>query len=489
MMPSIMLPSPPQAKGEVAQDLLSLPGPRGLPLIGNILELDRERVHCTLEDWARRYGDVYRLRLGPKRMLIVSDLDLIQTILRDRPNGFRRLRLIEEVFSDLNAEGVFSAEGQRWARQRRLVMAAFSSNHLRACHDQIVTITRRLERLFHKAADRGEPVDVLRELMRYSVDVTSVVAFGVDMNTLEQGAHVLQRHMEPIFSMVQRRLNAPFPYWRYVKLPADRAVERGLVELERVILGLIRDARERLERDPAGAPRNLLEALLLSRDAEDPGARLSDREVYGNTVTFLLGGQDTTADTLAWILYFVSKHRDMQARMHAEVVAELGPNDLPMSLEESQKLRYAAAVAQEALRLKSPGPYIFLEAVNDTVIKGVAVPAGTGVVLLTRFVALADKSFQNASTFDPARWLLPSPTPNAHDPRAALAFGGGPRLCPGRALALLECNMVSAMVARNFDVSLFGRDTVQERSRYTMEPQNLRIRFAPREAKSSAERA
>jgi cytochrome P450 len=468
-----------------ARQLSTLRGPRPLPFLGNLLQTDLEQMHLRFEEWARRHGGLYVFWMGPKPVLIVSNTELSQKILRDRPRGFRRMSPIEAAMREIRAHGLFSAEGDDWTRQRRLVMAAFNTGHMRACHDQIAAITRRLEQVWRGAAERGEPVDLLQDLMRYTVDVTCAVAFGVDMRTVDQGTHPLQRNLEVLFGAINRRVLVPFPYWRYVKLPADRAVDRAIPEVERVIRELIQEARAEMARDPARAasPRNLLEAMLAARDVEDPAARLSDQEVYGNVLTTLLAGEDTTSSSIAWMLYYMAKQPEVQARVREEADRELGEAEVPRSPEQSQRLAYIAAVAQETLRLKSAAPLIYLESLKDTVIGDVAVPAGTWVIVLTRILALKDENFRDPTVFDPSRWLEAAPSSSGrHEPRAALAFGGGPRICPGRALALLECSMVGAMVARRFEVSFANAGVrVDERLDFTMEPKNLRVRFARRE--------
>jgi cytochrome P450 len=466
------------------RDLSTLPGPRRLPLLGNLLEIRPTQIHLTLERWARRYGDLYVIGLGPSPVLVVSGAELVQHVLRERPKEFRRWSPMQEIFLEMDIDGVFSAEGDGWARQRRLVMSAFSGRQIRAYHGVIAEITRRLQDRWRASAARGELVDARRDLTRYTVDITTTVAFGRNMNLIERGTDVLHQQIETIFTIINRRLFAPFPLWRYVKLPADRALDRALADVKERMLDLIRSTRAELDRDPAraAAPRTLLEAMLMARDAEEPGARLSDREVLGNVLTLLLAGEDTTADTMAWMLYFMASRPDVQARMQAEADTALGGADEPASLEDVQALRYIGAVVQETLRLKSAAPLMFAETCTDTVLGAARLPRGTGMILLTREVGLKEESFHAASSFAPERWLGQGPaSAGNHDPRAALAFGSGPRVCPGRALSLLESGMVGFMVARNFVVSLPDPDRpVKELLGFTMKPEGLVVRFDTR---------
>ncbi len=87
-----------------------LPGPRGVPFFGNLLQVDAPRLHQQLEQWCEVHGPVFRLRLGPRRIVVVGDHELIATALRDRPDGFRRTTKLEQVWTEMGLlGGVFGA--------------------------------------------------------------------------------------------------------------------------------------------------------------------------------------------------------------------------------------------------------------------------------------------------------------------------------------------------------------------------------------------
>ena len=106
--------------------LTTLPGPRGWPLVGNLFQLTMPQLHTILEHWADTYGPFYTFRLGRKPVVVLAAPDLIQTVLRHRPETFRRLGAIAHVLEDVGANGLFAAEGTAWRRQRRVVMPAVS---------------------------------------------------------------------------------------------------------------------------------------------------------------------------------------------------------------------------------------------------------------------------------------------------------------------------------------------------------------------------
>src|SRR5690606_5575941 len=106
----------------------------------------------------------------------------------------------------------------------------------------------------------------------------------------------------------------PFPYWRWLRLPADRDFDRHLAAVRTMLHGLIAAASEQLAGDPAlrAAPQNLLQALLVARD-DDSGetgspAALSEDELVGNLFSLLMAGQETTVSTLAWTIFFLGQH-------------------------------------------------------------------------------------------------------------------------------------------------------------------------------------
>ena len=152
--------------------LRDLPGPPGLPLIGNLHRIRLDRLHATLEGWAGRYGPLYRIRIGPRRVAVLSDRASIERILVERPHGFRRARSLEAAAEGMGLKGVFAAEGEDWRRQRRIVAAALRRARIEDFFPRLAETVDRLRRRWERAADAGEPVDLCRDLMRFTVDAT-----------------------------------------------------------------------------------------------------------------------------------------------------------------------------------------------------------------------------------------------------------------------------------------------------------------------------
>jgi cytochrome P450 len=457
--------------------LADLPGPRRLPLIGNAHSLARSsRTHLVAEGWCRRYGPIVRIEVGRRPIVAIADADAISEILRERPHRFRRWRDQQTVIEEMGGTGgVFIAEGEDWKRQRRLIVTALNTNRLHRYFDVVRTSTERLHRRLEDAAADGCSFEIGDELTSYTVDITSALALGHDLNTLERRDNVLQGHIQRVLRMTARRLGSPVPYWRYFRLPADRALDRSVAEMERAIKGFIEQAKARMEADPElyETPRNLLEGMLA---AQREDGTFSDQEILANVFTILLAGEDTTANTLAWTIWFLASRPEIQARLASEADGVLGDDVLPAEYQTIERLTYAEAVLRESMRLKSVSPVMAIEPLEDVRICETLIPARTRLLLLTRQATVVAAG--RSKEFHPERWLEDSEETRA--PKS-LGFGAGPRFCPGRNLAFLESKVALAMVARNFELELDGsRGPVRESFDFAMVPRSLRVRLRDR---------
>lgn len=358
---------------------------------------------------------------------------------------------MEELGIEIGADGVFIAEGDEWRAERKLAMYALSPTNVKPCIGRLDQVTNRLERRWQRAAVTSRVVDVQQDLMRYTVDVTTGLVFGNDINTLETEGDAIQHHLDKLFPAVARRQTALFPYWRYFKLPADREVDVALAEVQKLIGQLIATSRAKLAANPElrRRPTNFLEALIVAQ--EEGEGSFSDEVISGNVMTLLLAGEDTTANTLAWTMHLMMEHPEIQAGMQEEADRLLRTNKWADACEA--KLPFIESVAYEAMRCKPVAGHLFFEPNEDTQIEDVRVPKGTPIFVLTGYLGQQESNFEKANEFQPSRWLHADGAPRpGHNVKAFLPFGAGPRHCPGRYLAMLEIKMVLGMLCRNFQV-------------------------------------
>lgn len=455
-----------------------LPGPKGVFFFGNALQLRRGQVHEVVENWAKQYGTLYRFDLPGKKNVAISDADLAQEILLQRPHAFRRLRRLEENLSELEANGLFSSEGASWIRQRRLTTPAFNSSHLKDFFPTLAKVNERLYRRWHSR--NNSEIDVQRELMRFTVDVTTNLAFGYDMNTLEKEGDVIQVHLEKIFPALGRRLGAPFKYWRYFKLPADRELDKAIVAIKALILDIVDKSRKRMEANPQlrDRPSNFLEGFLAYRG--ENGESMSDEEILANVVTILIAGEDTTANALSWLIHHLTLYPEAQEKARVEVDRALGNAALPEQMAVLDHLPYLEATIHESMRLNPVASFMVMEPLEDITVRDLFFEKGTGLMMCLQRMMRMEENFSRASEFLPERWLPESRFP-VHNTKAAMPFGAGPRYCPGRNLAMLEIKAVMAMVLKNFVLEKSKiHPPPREVFSFVTIPEGLRVHFANR---------
>ena len=452
-----------------------LPGPRGLPILGNALQIKASQMHLTAEKWSRTYGEYFRFRIGPRQIVVLSNPETIAGALRDRPDGFRRTPRLRAIAKEMGFNGVFSAEGDAWRRQRPMVMASFDPGHIKTYFPALVKVTQRFARRWQAAARAGAAVDLQGDLMRYTVDVTAGLAFGADINTLESDTEVIQAHLDKVFPALFKRLFSPFPSWRWLE---ERRLGRHLEALHRAVAEFIGQARARMDDEPRlrSHPSNLIEAMIAARDTE--GSGLDDADVAGNVLTMLLAGEDTTANTLAWMIYLLSRNPAARDRARDEIRMVLQKESVLSRYEDASALPYIDACINETMRLKPVAPLMMLEVARATVLGEIELPEGTLLMVLMRAGATDERRFADAHAFNPERWLSGA---SANSPkRVSMPFGAGPRLCPGRYLAILEMKMVMAMLLGGFEIEAVTTPDgaeAKEHLSFTMYPEGLRLRL------------
>ena len=462
-----------------------LPGPSGLPIFGNALQIKVPSMHQQLYAWSQAFGPVFKLRLMKRRVIVVADHAMVAGVLRDRPDGYRRTTRLAEMWDEMGLPpGVFGANGETWKRQRRMVMAGFDPAHVKRYFPAMQGVAQRLAGRWHKAASSGATIDLQADLMRYTVDTIAGLAFGAEVNTLESNADVIQQHLDKFFPELFNRIMAPLPTWRWLRTARLRAFDASLVHVKAAVDGFVTQARARMAADASlhEHPRNLLEAMIAA--ADQPGSGIDDTQVAGNVLTMLLAGEDTTANTLAWMIHLLWRNPAALQRAQAEVRATFAPGE-ELTMDKLAQLDFVEACMFETMRLKPVAPILPLQTVRDSVIGDVKVPAGHIVISLMRHDSVSAAHLSDAAAFQPERWLVDGTAAAAASSakRISMPFGAGPRICPGRYLAMLEMKLAMAMLLSQFDIQSVetpdGKEA-REQLQLTMTPVGLRMCLATR---------
>jgi cytochrome P450/nitrite reductase/ring-hydroxylating ferredoxin subunit len=458
-----------------------LPGPEGSFLMGNARDLHTDRFHRVLEDWASEFGPVYKIRIATRRIVVISDPAMIAQALRHRPDTYSRSRRLAPIFKEVGVDGVFSAEGAAWRPQRKLAVRALANRNLKSFYPVLQTMAERLKGRWARSAEAGAVIDIQSDLMRFTVDVTTMLAFGHDLNTLEKGEDVIQRHLEPIFPILTKRLQSIVPYWRLFRLPRDRQLDQSLEALRKWLSPILSKTRARLAANPelGDKPSNFLESMLSSKN--EHGKPFSEAQIFGNSMTMLLAGEDTTANTLAWSVHHLLDDPNSVSELVQELDETLGADAVPASADVADGLQFASAVANETMRVRPVAPTLFADCNGPNVLGDLQLDRRTTIALLLRPPAQDDEIMPEGKKFKPKRWLDPSTEETAQRKQVYMPFGSGPRICPGRSLALLEMNLVLATLYKNFEVERVGSSpSVTEKFSFTMAPVGHRVKLKAR---------
>ena len=184
------------------------------------------------------------------------------------------------------------------------------------------------------------------------------------------------------------------------------------------------------------------------------------------------------------MVYLLDRHPEVLAKAQAEVRAH-APDTANFSQAQMGALDYLEACAHETMRLKPVAPFNSLVALRDTVLGGVRVPKGTPIFCLLRHDSVDERFVPQASSFLPERWLGdggPAQAANSAK-RISMPFGAGPRVCPGRYLAMLEIKMAMAVLLGQFDIASVETPdggAARETMAFTMYPDGLSMRLRAR---------
>ena len=459
-----------------------LKGPKGLPLIGSLHKLDIGNMHNQLEGWAKQYGGVYKLVLGPSKLSVITDVDIVQAILKDRPHKYRRMAKMDDVLTEAGVRGVFNAEGEKWKSHRRIVNKGLDVKHQQEFYPEIMISLERLLNKWNVASNQPE-YDIQEDLLRFTVDVTTSLAFGYKMNTLEEDGDVIQNHLEKIFPTIFKRINAPIPIWRFFKSKGDKAFDNAVSEINKFVDELILEGKKRLSENPElqQKPANFLESLLVASKEESD---ITDEDVRGNLLTILMAGEDTTAHTLAWTIYLLADQPEIQEKLHQEAKTVLNDGSWLIDYNNHSALVYAEAVALETMRIKPVAPLLLFEPLEDVEIKGYLFKKGAKLMIESRYSAISSDHFGEPEKFNPERWIKEEKglCPMGHDTKAYIPFGAGARFCPGKNLAMLEMKIVLSMLMKHFKVEMMtSKDDVKEIMAFTMMPSAYRVKLIRRD--------
>ena len=309
----------------------------------------------------------------------------------------------------------------------------------------------------------GRPFDLASEMMRLTFAIVGKTVLGAEVSA---GNGAIEPSIACLLESAFARWGRIAPLPRWVPTPEHQRFKRALADVDVVV-----DRIVQAHRRGAVAQPTLLTMLMEARDAET-GAAFTDGELRNEAITMLLAGHETTATALSWTFALLAAHPEAAAAVRAEVDDVLGRRT--PTLDDLPRLAVTTRVIQEAMRLYPPIWAIERRAVDDGVIGGFAIPAGSSVIISPFVLHRHPQFWADPLRFDPTRF------DGAKTPPAYLPFGAGPRYCIGSEFAMVEARLIVAMVTQTFRLTLVPGHVVAPHPSLTLRLRHgLRMVAAP----------
>jgi len=396
----------------------------------------------VFEKYRARLGPTFTLHFGGVRPSVVStDPVVVEHVLRINRDNYEKSEIQVERMVEFQGKGLVNSHGEAWMRQRKLLAQGFKSSHLIKLLPMQQDVLQELMSGFDRDAQRG-PVDVHQQMVRFTLRLVGKSLFGRSMRDeeLEQIGDTISE----IQAFILRQIVQPWkiPWFRFSGLAEKHQQLRR--DGETIVL---RHIQARLRE---GIGDNDFLKILLETPYHDTGQPMGEPLVLIESLQLLVAGNETSSNALTWIFYLLARHPKHILEIRDEVAAVIGENAI--DYRTLHQLEGTVRVIDEALRLYPPFWMIDRIALKDDDIGGVHIPAGAMVIPYIYGTHRNPAHWQDAETFDPRRFG-PERRKERH-PFAYIPFGGGPRICIGSNMAVMQMLMIVVAFVRKYDFAL-----------------------------------
>jgi cytochrome P450 len=393
--------------------------------------------HTGVETLRDAGGPVTRLRLGPTWLMppvVVATSPQSARDVLSRSGEHAGITRVHHETRHLFGPSLFDLTHKPWLSRRRTLQPIFTKQHVRNFGGHMA---QAAQIIVDNWGDDTQ-IDLDTECRKLTLRALGRSVLGLDLaEHTDSLAKPVRYALEYVADRAVQPLRAP----RWLPTLARHRARSSSNELHRLAGQILQSCRSDPSRD---AP--LVQALIAARDLAT-GQALSDDEIRTELVSFMVAGHETTATTLAYALWALGRHPEIQDRVRTEVT---GIGDRELTPEDGTSLRYTVQVLHEALRLCPAAATTARTAMRDIEVGGYRVEAGTmlvvGIYALHRDPTLWD----NPLNFDPDRFNPQNST--GRDRWQYLPFGAGPRSCIGDHFAMLEATLALATIIRSIDI-------------------------------------
>ena len=388
----------------------------------------------------RQLGDVVRYRMGYVRVHQLTHPDHVRHVLTE-PDAYDKGDSWAPT-EPLIGKGLATADGELWRRQRRIAQPAFTHDRLAGLVTTMTTATAAV--LDRWAATPGQVVPVLEEMRALALRIVLRSLLG---SRIDDQAPTIGRDFAEALGVTDRRFTSLLPLRAQLALPTrdNRRFDRALTALDAVVERVVAQHEEQPPDEP-----DLLGALVAA--TRDELGEVDRRQLRDEVMTLMLAGFETTANALTWAFVLLDSAPAVAERLRHEVDTVLAGR--PPGMADLERLGYTRAVVEEVLRLRPPLWAIPRVALRDDEVDGFHIPAGDLVILVPYVTHRHLDFWPDPEAFDPDRF---APERRRSVSRwAYFPFGGGKRVCLGQHFALMEAQVVLAMVVARFTLQGVG---------------------------------
>ncbi|XP_036274855.1 1,25-dihydroxyvitamin D(3) 24-hydroxylase, mitochondrial isoform X1 [Pipistrellus kuhlii] len=431
-------------RGE-AQSAAALPGPTNWPLLGSLLEIlwrgGLKKQHDTLAEFHKKYGKIFRMKLGSFDSVHLGSPGLLEALYRAESAYPQRLEIKPwKAYRDYRQEGygLLILEGEDWQRvrsafQKKLMKPVEIMKLDGKINEVLADFMGRLDEL---CDERGHVADLYSELNKWSFESICLVLYEKRFGLLQKNAGDEALN----FIMSIKTMMSTFGRLMVTPVELHKTLNTKIWQAHTLAWDTIfKSVKSSIDRR-------------LEKHAEQPDAdflcdiyhrnQLSKKELYAAVTELQLAAVETTANSLLWVLYNLSRNRRVQQKLLEEIQSVL-PEDRVPRAEDVRNMPYLKACLKESMRLTPSVPFTTRTLDKATVLGEYALPKGTVLMLNTRVLGSDEENFEGANQFRPERWLQEQKKIN---PFAHLPFGVGKRMCVGRRLAELQLHLALCWV-------------------------------------------
>lgn len=429
-----------------------IPVTKHLPLLGNLLDFRNDRLGLQRR-LADEHGDLAWFHMGPIPVLMLSSAELIHELLVDRVDAFVKSAGLGKFGRPLLGNGLLTSEHEFHKRQRKLLAPAFAHKRIAGYAE---TMAHHADAAQTHWSD-GAEIDLAEEMMKLTLAIVGRTLFDVDVSgDARVIADALTEAME---FMIDSVTSIPLPYsW---PIPRNLRAKRAVAALDEVVYRIIAERRAN-----PGDRGDVMSMLLSARDEENEG--MTDQQVRDEAMTLILAGHETTANAMAWTFHLLMQHPAAYERVRSEVDGVLGGRQPTM--EDLPRLPYCAQVIKEAMRLYPPAYIMGRQSIREVELAGETLKQGTVVMVNIFGMHHRAKYFEAPDAFRPERFAPENEKTMVKG--SYLPFGGGERVCIGNHFALMEAQLILAVLASRVELTLARDPNVVPEPLVTLRPKD-----------------